>query len=35
LLDVGYSDMAASPLHSKSKEIDEIFSVMWGLYVKS
>ena len=28
LLDVGYSDMPAGPLHSKSKEIDEIFSVM-------
>ena len=28
LLDVGYFDMPAGPLHSKSKEIDEIFSMM-------
>ena len=28
LLDVGYPDIGAGPLHSKSKEIDEIFSVM-------
>ena len=28
LLDVGYSDYEASPMHSKSKEIDEIFSLV-------
>lgn len=28
LLDVGYSNMEAGPLHSKSKEIDEMFSIM-------
>ena len=28
LLDVGYSDIGAGPLHSKSKEINEVFSIM-------